>query len=50
MATLCAPAGTGAGNGSSLGAHTLRRLGLTRATDLEGGFQAWLDHRRGDDA
>jgi rhodanese-related sulfurtransferase len=26
---------------SSLAAATLRRLGLPRATDLEGGFQAW---------
>jgi rhodanese-related sulfurtransferase len=29
------------GYSSSLAAATLRRLGLTRATDLEGGFQAW---------
>lgn len=30
------------GYGSSLAARTLRSLGLRRATDLEGGFQAWL--------
>ncbi|MGH8892632.1 MAG: rhodanese-like domain-containing protein [Actinomycetes bacterium] len=30
------------GYGSSLAAATLRRLGLRRATDLAGGFQAWL--------
>lgn len=29
------------GYSSSLAAHTLRRLGLTRATDLVGGYQAW---------
>ena len=29
------------GYASSLAAATLRRLGLTRATDLDGGFQAW---------
>jgi rhodanese-related sulfurtransferase len=29
------------GYSSSLAAETLRRLGLHRATDLEGGFQAW---------
>lgn len=29
------------GYSSSLAAHTLRRLGLARATDLVGGFQAW---------
>jgi rhodanese-related sulfurtransferase len=29
------------GYGSSLAAATLRRLGLHRATDLVGGFQAW---------
>ena len=29
------------GYGSSLAAATLRRLGLRRATDLVGGFQAW---------
>jgi len=30
------------GYSSSLAAATLRRLGLARATDLVGGFQAWL--------
>lgn len=30
------------GFSSSLAAATLRRLGLARATDLVGGFQAWL--------
>ena len=35
------------GFSSSLAAHTLRRLGLLRATDLAGGFQAWLTLRRG---
>jgi rhodanese-related sulfurtransferase len=30
------------GYSSSLAAHTLRRLGLANATDLEGGFQGWL--------
>ena len=30
------------GYSSSLAAHTLRQLGLHRATDLVGGFQAWL--------
>ncbi|MFD6416716.1 rhodanese-like domain-containing protein [Streptomyces sp. NPDC060194] len=29
------------GYASSLAAESLRRLGLTRATDLDGGFQAW---------
>ncbi len=29
------------GYSSSLAASTLRELGLTRATDLDGGFQAW---------
>jgi rhodanese-related sulfurtransferase len=32
------------GFSSSLAAATLRRLGLERATDLAGGFQAWLRH------
>ena len=32
------------GFSSSLAAATLRRLGLTRATDLVGGFQAWRAH------
>jgi rhodanese-related sulfurtransferase len=30
------------GYGSSLAAATLRQLGLAMATDLDGGFQAWL--------
>ena len=30
------------GYSSSLAAQTLRRLGLRNATDLEGGYQAWL--------
>ncbi len=30
------------GFSSSLAAATLRRLGLSRATDLAGGYQAWL--------
>jgi rhodanese-related sulfurtransferase len=30
------------GYASSLAAATLRRLGLSLATDLDGGFQAWL--------
>jgi rhodanese-related sulfurtransferase len=29
------------GYASSLAAATLRRLGITRATDLRGGFRAW---------
>lgn len=33
------------GYSSSLAAHTLQRLGLTRATDLIGGFQAWAAWR-----
>ena len=33
------------GYGSSLAAATLRELGLVRATDLIGGFQAWTAHR-----
>lgn len=32
------------GYGSSLAARTLRELGLTRATDLVGGFQLWKHH------
>jgi rhodanese-related sulfurtransferase len=32
------------GYSSSLAAATLRNLGLRRATDLVGGFQAWLVH------
>jgi rhodanese-related sulfurtransferase len=35
------------GFSSSLAARTLRDLGLSRATDLVGGFQAWLTHRGG---
>ena len=31
------------GYSSSLAAATLRRLGLGRATDLQGGFQAWKE-------
>jgi rhodanese-related sulfurtransferase len=34
------------GYSSSLAAHTLQRLGLTHATDLIGGFQAWAALRR----
>ena len=30
------------GYGSSLAAHTLQRLGLVNATDLRGGYQAWM--------
>ena len=30
------------GYSSSLAAHTLQQLGLTNATDLCGGYQAWL--------
>src|ERR1700712_2007180 len=33
------------GYASSLAAATLRRLGLDDATDLDGGFQAWLELR-----
>ena len=32
------------GYGSSLAAATLQELGLRRATDLVGGYQAWLVH------
>jgi rhodanese-related sulfurtransferase len=35
------------GYSSSLAAATLRRLGLTRATDLTGGYQAWTRFRTG---
>jgi rhodanese-related sulfurtransferase len=35
------------GYSSSLVAHTLRRLGLHRATDLVGGFEAWAALTRG---
>lgn len=31
------------GYASSLAAATLRRLGLHRATDLDGGYRAWAD-------
>mgnify|MGYP006175799097 CR=1 FL=1 len=34
------------GYASSLAAATLRRLGLRRATDLDGGYQAWLRAQR----
>jgi rhodanese-related sulfurtransferase len=30
------------GYSSTLAAHTLRRLGVSRATDVVGGFEAWL--------
>jgi rhodanese-related sulfurtransferase len=33
------------GYSSSLAAYNLRRLGLRRATDLVGGYQAWLAER-----
>jgi len=36
------------GYSSSLVAHTLQRLGLANATDLEGGFQALLRVGRGE--
>jgi rhodanese-related sulfurtransferase len=32
-----------AGYASSLAARTLQDLGIERATDLDGGFQAWRD-------
>lgn len=35
------------GYSSSLAAHTLQRLGLSNATDLSGGYQAWLAGRHG---
>jgi rhodanese-related sulfurtransferase len=34
------------GYSSSLAAATLRDLGLERATDLDGGYQAWLAYKR----
>jgi rhodanese-related sulfurtransferase len=37
------------GYSSSLAAHTLQRLGLTQATDLIGGFQAWAALRKQSD-
>jgi rhodanese-related sulfurtransferase len=33
------------GYASSLAAATLRRIGIPRATDLDGGYQAWLRWR-----
>jgi rhodanese-related sulfurtransferase len=30
------------GYASSLAAETLQRIGLTEATDLDGGFEEWL--------
>ena len=33
------------GYSSSLDAHTLQRIGLSNATDLRGGYQAWLTAR-----
>jgi rhodanese-related sulfurtransferase len=38
------------GYASSVAAATLRRLGMRRATDLAGGFQAWLAYRAGSTA
>jgi rhodanese-related sulfurtransferase len=35
------------GYASTLAAATLRRLGLRAATDLDGGYQAWLADRNG---
>ena len=35
------------GYASSLAAANLRQLGLRRATDLAGGYQAWLSERAG---
>jgi rhodanese-related sulfurtransferase len=37
-----------AGYASSLAADSLRELGFRRATDLVGGYQAWLDWSRSD--
>jgi rhodanese-related sulfurtransferase len=34
------------GFSSSLAAATLREIGLTRATDLVGGYRGWLAWRR----
>ena len=34
------------GYSSSLAAHTLQRLGLPHATDLSGGYQAWMARDR----
>jgi rhodanese-related sulfurtransferase len=36
------------GYASSLAAASLQSLGLHRATDLDGGYQAWLRFTRGD--
>jgi rhodanese-related sulfurtransferase len=36
------PVAEGPGYSSSLAARTLQQLGLARATDLVGGFQAWM--------
>jgi len=36
------------GYASTLAAATLQDLGLTRATDLAGGYRAWLEHVRAD--
>ena len=33
------------GYASSLAAHTLQQLGVTRATDLDGGYRAWRHYR-----
>ena len=33
------------GYSSSLAAHTLQQIGLVNATDLRGGYQAWLTAR-----
>ncbi|HEU4842261.1 MAG TPA: rhodanese-like domain-containing protein [Ilumatobacteraceae bacterium] len=38
------------GYASSLAAATLQDLGLAGATDLVGGYRAWLDHVRADGA
>jgi rhodanese-related sulfurtransferase len=38
------------GYASSLAAASLQQLGLHRATDLDGGYQAWLADEHGDDA
>jgi rhodanese-related sulfurtransferase len=34
------------GYASTLAAVTLRRLGLHRATDLDGGYQAWVTYQK----
>jgi len=33
------------GYASSLAAHTLQQLGVTRATDLDGGYRGWRHYR-----